>query len=81
VRERWKALRCLEYLSKGGMSNALTVDLAGVQKTKWAERTVSEAPKATLRRRTRLVKQFRREVVTEAPNYCQGNPNLCDTKS
>jgi hypothetical protein len=67
VRERWKALRCLEYLSKGGMSNALIVDLAGVQKTKWAERTVLEAPKATLRRRTRLVKQFRREVVTEAP--------------
>ena len=66
MRERWKALRCLEYLSKGGMSSALTVDLAGVQKTKWAERTDSEAPKATLRRRTRLVKQFRREMGTEA---------------
>ncbi len=67
MRERWKALRCLKYLSKGGMSNSLTVDLAGVQKTKWAERTGSEAPKATLWRRTRVVKQFRREAVTEAP--------------
>jgi hypothetical protein len=56
VRERWKALRCLEYPSKGGMSSALTVDLAGVQKTKWAERTVSEAPKATLRRRMGLTR-------------------------
>ncbi len=66
---------------QGGMSNALTVDLSGVQKTKWAERTVSEAPKATLRRRTRVVKQFRREVVTKPLGYCQGNPNLGDTKS
>lgn len=81
MRERWKALRCLEYLSKGGMSNALIVDLAGVQKSKWAERTVWRHLRLRCGGVQDLSNSFVEKWSPKPLGYFQGNPNLGDTKS
>lgn len=51
--------------------NALYFDLAGVQKTKWAERIVSEAPEATLRRRKDLSNSLVKKWSPKPLGYCQ----------